>query len=100
MEESKKKLDPQGSIQLDKYHTWQYRKYPNLLLAGNGTGKSRVLMGYHKLLAETEEESYICDGKNDELYELCKDYLNLQMLNPMQWQSMKQFERLKIMEYR
>ncbi len=22
------KIDPQGSIQLDKYHTWQYRKYP------------------------------------------------------------------------
>ncbi len=27
------KIDPQGSIQLDKYHTW-YRKYPNLLLYG------------------------------------------------------------------
>ncbi len=32
-------------IQSD-YHKWQYRKYPNLLLAGNaGTGKSRVLYG-------------------------------------------------------
>lgn len=73
-------MDPQGFIQLDKYHKWQYRKYPNLLLAGNvGTGKSRVLYGMvYKLLAETEEENlYICDGKNDELYELCKDYLKL-----------------------
>ncbi len=24
---------------------------------------------------------YICDGMNDELYELCKDYLNCQMLS-------------------
>ncbi len=32
----------------------------------------------YKLLAETEEENlYICGGKNDELYELCKDYLKL-----------------------
>ena len=39
----------------------------------------RVLYGMvYKLLAETEEENlYICDGKNDELYELCKDYLEL-----------------------
>ncbi len=29
-------------------------------------------MDIHKLLAETEENLYICDGKNDELYELCK----------------------------
>jgi DNA segregation ATPase FtsK/SpoIIIE-like protein len=73
-------MDPQGFIQLDKYHKWQYRKYPNLLLAGNvGTGKSRVLYGMvYKLLSETEKENlYICDGKNDELYELCKDYLKL-----------------------
>ncbi len=52
---------------------------PNLLLAGNvETGKSRVLYGMvYKLLAETEKKKnlYICDGKNDELYELCKDYL-------------------------
>lgn len=73
-------MDPKGFIQLDKYHKWQYIKYPNLLLAGNvGTGKSRVLYGMvYKLLGETEEENlYICDGKNDELYELCKDYLEL-----------------------
>lgn len=76
----KVEYDPKGYIQLDKYHAWEYRKYPNLLLAGNcGTGKSRVLYGMiHKLLSETEEENlYICDGKNDELYELCKDYLKL-----------------------
>ncbi len=30
----KKQNRPTRSIQLDKYHTWQYRKYPNLLLAG------------------------------------------------------------------
>ena len=74
------KFDPKGYIQLDKYHAWEYRKYPHLLLAGDtGTGKSRVLYGMiHKLLAETSENNlYICDGKNDELYELCKDYLKL-----------------------
>ncbi len=34
-------MNPKGFIQLDKYHKWQYRKYPNLLLAGEmgGTGK-------------------------------------------------------------
>lgn len=74
------KLDPKGYIQLDKYHAWEYKKYPHLLLAGNsGTGKSRVLYGMiHKLLAETSENNlYICDGKNDELFELCSDYLRL-----------------------
>ncbi len=37
-----------------------------------GQESQRVLYGIiHKLLAETEEENlYICDGKNDELYEL------------------------------
>ncbi len=29
---------------LDKYHTWQYRKYFQFSLAGNRTGKSRVLL--------------------------------------------------------
>ncbi len=55
----KKKIDPQGSIQLDKYHTWQYRKYPNVLAGNVGTGKKskRVYGIIHKLLAETEEEN-------------------------------------------
>ncbi len=63
-------MNRKGFIQLDKYHKWQYRKYPNLLLAGNvGTGKSGFLYGMvYKLLAETEEKIFICDGKNDELY--------------------------------
>lgn len=98
------KIDPKGSIQLDKYHTWEYRKYPNLLLAGNvGTGKSRVLYGIiHKLLAETEEENlYICDGKNDELYELCKDYLNLSNVESDSFRIGETVRKIeKIMEYR
>ncbi len=39
-------------------------------------------MVVYKLLAETEEEKFrICDGKNDELYELCKGFRNCQMLS-------------------
>ncbi len=58
----------------------------------------------YKLLAETEEENfYIRDGKNDELQVSYMQGLFgiFQMLGIwMQWQSVKQFEGLKIMEYR
>ncbi len=71
------KIDPQGLIQLDKYHTWQYGKISHLLLVGNGRKVKSFLWIIHKLLAETEEENlYICDGV-DELYELCRIIWNL-----------------------
>ncbi len=49
----------------------------------------------HKLLAETEEEILSVTAK-DELYELCKDYLNLSNVES-DAMAPKQFERLKIM---
>ncbi len=61
-------MNPERIHSLDKYHKWAgYRKYPNLLLAGkfrNRKIKSSYGMVY-KLLAEIEENLYICDGKND-----------------------------------
>ncbi len=51
----------------------------------------------YKLLAETEEENlYICDGKNDELHELCKWIIwNYQMLSQIFIELAKRFARLK-----
>ncbi len=64
------KMNPKGFIQWAEISQLaKYRKYPNLLLAGNvGTQENQRVYGMvlHKLLAETEEENlYICDGKND-----------------------------------
>ncbi len=66
MEEIEMNQEKDSFNQTNITNAW-YRKYPNLLLAGNvGTGKSKeFLYGMvYKLLARTEEENlYICDGK-------------------------------------
>ncbi len=50
----------------------------------------------YKLLAETEEENlYICDGKNDELYELCAIIWYRQCWNIPHRIGEKRFARLK-----
>ncbi len=62
-------MNPKG-IHSIRYHKW-YRKYPNLLLAGNGTGnKSSLWNGLYHSGDRRRKSFYICDGKNDELYEL------------------------------
>lgn len=74
------KLAPKGYISLSKYHKWEYKGYPHLLLGGiTNSGKSRTLYGLiYKFLGETPKKNlYICDGKNDALYKICKDILEL-----------------------
>ncbi len=58
--------------------------------------ESQVLYGIiHKLLADRRRKIFISVTVNDNSYELYKDYLNLSNVRSMQWQSVKQFERLK-----
>lgn len=75
-------MNPEGFIQLSKYHKWNYISSPHLLLAGeSGSGKSRVLYGIiYKFLGETTKDNlFICDGKGkgEDLYKLSKYTLNL-----------------------
>ncbi len=97
------KIDPQGSIQLDISHG-SIENIPIFYQQGMQDRKVKSLYGIiHKLLEgdRRRKNLYICDGKNDELCELCKDYLNLSNVESgCNGQSVKQFERLKIMEYR
>ncbi len=74
------KFAPKGYISLSKYHKWDYKDCPHLLLGGiTNSGKSRTLYGFiYKFLGETPKKNlYICDGKNDDLYKICKNILEL-----------------------
>lgn len=81
LSEKIEKVKVTGSIRLSKEFEWKYYQNPGMLISGNsGSGKSYLLFSIIKgMMKETSNENiYICDGKFDELADVCRNQFKLE----------------------
>lgn len=64
------------SVKIDKDHVWNMaHKYSGIVAGASGTGKTSLLLYILLLVSAQKTRIFICDGKNDQLSSLAREFL-------------------------